>query len=463
MTEWFSSRRLLAAACEPTGTSTLVVFRVAIGLVVTVSAVRFLAYGWVDELFVRPQFHFKYWGFAWVEPLSPTAMHALFGIAAILGACFAAGFLFRVVAPVLFLLFSYLQLIDVANWLNHYYLVGLLLLLSSFMPLGRAASVDAWLFPKAAVDSFPAWCTWLLRFQVGVVYVGAGLAKLTSDWLVHAEPLDIWLHARSDLPVVGAVFDQRWVAYAFSWGGFLFDTTVTGFLSWKRTRPIAYAVLVLFHVTVGLLFPIGMFPFVMMAAALVFFPPDRFARLVPRGRRGIAAAPPAGGRLWLAVAGLHALVQVALPLRHHAYGGNVLWHEQGMRFSWRVMAREKNGSVTYLVESPAERRTWYVTPSRYLTDRQERELQGQPDLILQLAHHVRRDFLSRGHSDVRVRAEVIVSLNGRPGAPMIDPTVDLGAFSDGVGKASFILPEPDGPPIHLRPWNGVRLASASGS
>ena len=51
------------------------------------------------------------------------------------------------------------------------------------------------------------------------------------------------------------------------------------------------------------------------------------------------------------------LVQLLLPLRAHLYGGNVLWHEQGMRFSWRVMVREKNGSVTFIVREPRDGRS----------------------------------------------------------------------------------------------------------
>jgi hypothetical protein len=159
------------------------------------------------------------------------------------------------------------------------------------------------------------------------------------------------------------------------------------------------------------------------------------------------------------------LLQLLAPLRHRLYGGNVLWHEQGMRFSWKVMVREKNGSITYVVESQRAHRTWYVSPHRYLTDRQERELSTQPDLVLQLAHHVRDDFHAQGHDDVIVRVEALVSLNGRTAAPMIDPAVDLARTTDGLSKASWILPEPQGPPIHLRPasWSVARLASRSGS
>jgi hypothetical protein len=140
-----------------------------------------------------------------------------------------------------------------------------------------------------------------------------------------------------------------------------------------------------------------------------------------------------------------------VPLRFLAYGGNVRWHEQGMRFSWRVMIREKNGSVTYVVRSKTTGRVWHVSPARYLTDIQEREMSGQPDLILELAHHVRDDFERRGLGPVEVRVDALVSLNGRRLAPLIDPTVDLSTVKDGIGRASWILPAPEGPPPRLRP------------
>jgi hypothetical protein len=91
-----------------------------------------------------------------------------------------------------------------------------------------------------------------------------------------------------------------------------------------------------------------------------------------------------------------------------------------------------------------------VSPARYLTDVQEREMSGQPDLILALAHHVRDDFERRGLGPVEVRVEALVSLNGRRLAPLIDPRVDLASVKDGLGRARFVLPAPSEPPPHTR-------------
>ncbi|QDE70012.1 MULTISPECIES: HTTM domain-containing protein [Myxococcus] len=471
-----ASGRLWQVLLAPRDIAALVAFRVALGLLIFVSAVRFLAYGWVDVLFTGPRFHFTYWGFGWVPALPAPWMHAVFGVLAVLGLCMAVGLFYRVTVGLLFVAFTYVQLVDVSNYLNHYYLVSLLLGLMLLVPAHRAFSVDAWRKPALRSDWLPSWCTLLLRFQVGVVYVFAGLAKLTGDWLLHAQPLSIWLSARTSLPLVGPMLDEPWVAYVAAWSGFLFDTTIVAFLLTRKLRPFAYVVVLGFHAATSALFPIGMFPVIMVTGALVFFeaswPRRLFRGLRARLARSSVAksaapampatlalsAPGWMGQVALGLALTYAVVQIAVPLRTHLYGGNVLWHEQGMRFSWRVMAREKNGSVTFIVRDPASDREWHVAPSQYLTRLQEREMSVQPDLILQLARHIARDFEAQGKGPVQVHAEAHVSLNGRPAELLVDPDVDLAREVDNLAPKRWIRPAPESPPIRLR--SPLRSATA---
>jgi hypothetical protein len=77
-------------------------------------------------------------------------------------------------------------------------------------------------------------------------------------------------------------------------------------------------------------------------------------------------------------------------------------------------------------------------------------MSGQPDLVLQLAHHIGKDFEARGLGPVEVRVQAMVSLNGRKAAPLIDPTIDLVGVQDGIGRAAWILPAPSTPPPRLR-------------
>jgi hypothetical protein len=45
-----------------------------------------------------------------------------------------------------------------------------------------------------------------------------------------------------------------------------------------------------------------------------------------------------------------------------------------------------------------------------------------------------------------VRADAFVSLNGRPAARLVDPTVDLAAQPRDLWHDDWILPAPTGPP-----------------
>lgn len=444
---------------RPIDAAWLAAFRIGFGLTLAVSMGRFLAYGWVDDFFVRPQFFFKYWGFEWVQPLSERGMHALFWGLLVAALCVAVGLAFRAASLLFALGLIYVQLIDVSTYLNHYYLAALLALLLATSPAHRVWSVDGWLTRRRMTSVSAVWL-YLFRFQVGVVYVFAGLAKLQPDWLLHAQPLRIWLGASTGLPLLGPVLAWPVVPLLFSWCGFLFDTTVVGFLLWPRARPHAYALLLLFHATTRQLFPIGMFPLIMSLAALVFFSPSWPRRLWSRWRALPAAvsvamepvqAPARFQYGLLALAALYAVVQLALPLRYLAYGGNVLWHEQGMRFSWRVMVRAKGGGTTFVVYSPTRQHTYDVSPREYLTRLQEAEMSSQPDLILQLAHHIHDDYARRGYGDVQVRAESRVGLNGRRSAPFVDAAVDLARIDDGLATAHFVLPAPAEAPAHTRP------------
>lgn len=440
--------RILRALQAPKDTAGLVVFRVALGVLGAVSAIRFLAFGWVEELFAQPRFFFKYFGFGWVQVGPLWAMQATFVALAVLGVCIALGAFTRLALACFVVLFAYVNLCDVTNYLNHYVQVFWLAVLALAMPLGRAHSIDVKLNPTRRLEAFPAWCIYLLRFQVGVVYFYAGIAKLNADWLVHGQPLSIWLHARSGFPVLGPLFARHDVALAMSWAGFLFDTTIPLWLSLRRTRVPAYVVLIGFHGLTQLLFPIGMFPAIMVLSALVFFPPEQLGAwlrrlpLVGGAPVALRASPRRLHPAWVGVGAAYCLLHLLVPLRHRLYDGSVSWHEQGMRFAWKVMVREKNATVTYLVHDDDTGRSFEAYPHTYLTPRQLREFATQPDMILALAHHVAADFRARGMRAPRVHADTWVSLNGRPKARLIDPSVDLTTVHDGFGRARWIAPEP---------------------
>ena len=87
----------------------------------------------------------------------------------------------------------------------------------------------------------PAIVVWVLRFQIAVVYVMAGVAKLNGG-LVGPRPADGDVarvadrHGRS----WGWLFDEPWLGRLASWLGAAFDLTIVGWLLWRRTRLAAW-------------------------------------------------------------------------------------------------------------------------------------------------------------------------------------------------------------------------------
>lgn len=452
--------RLRRRLAEPRDIASLAVLRILFGSMMAFGLCRFVANGWVEKVLVEPSYFFKFRGFEWTWVGPPELLHAHFAVTALAAAAVAVGVYFRVAIVVFWLGFTYLQLLDVTLYLNHYYLVVLVGAMLCIFPAHGAFSVDAYRRPGVARSTAPAWMIDLLRLQVAVVYFYAALAKAQPDWLLYGQPLTLWMRARSETPVIGPLLDEPGFGLLMSWAGFLYDLTIWMFLLWRRSRPFAYLLVLVFHFFTWVFFEIGMFPVIMVVLTTVFFDrswPRRglawLRRLGPIAGRVGAAEDPAPPRAttrplgWPTFAALtvYAALQVTLPLRHHALPGDVLWGELGMRFSWKVMVREKNGDVRYRVRLP-DGREREVSAFDYLTWRQYSDMSGQPDLILRLGKHIGWDFDRRGYGPVEVRADVWVSLNGRPPIRLVDPDIDLTRLDESA-IASWILPAPETPPI----------------
>ena len=480
---WSNLARGLAGA--PVDGASVAGFRVIFGLIGVLVVARFFAHGWIGPLYVEPDHHFTYLGFGWLRPWPGWGMHAHFMALGVLSLGIAAGYRPRLCAALFCIGFTYVELLDRTTYLNHYYLMSLVSLLLALLPVhrGRVPLRDILKvgFPPAPGEPVeprgrpstgsgraenrsngdfeevlaPLWTIWVLRAQIGIVYVFAGIAKLNPDWLLHALPMRIWLYQHGDLPLIGTLLQETWVAYAMSWSGALFDLMIVPALLWRRTKPFAYATLVAFHLATWVLFPqLGVFPWLMIGLSLVFFDPDwprrvlRFFRLPSRTSAGEAYA--GVGNQWrirtiLVALALFAAIQLALPLRHFAYPGNVRWNEEGYRFAWRVMLTEKVGFVQYRVHDPETGQSWLVEPDDYLTPLQVERMSFQPDMIRQTAGVIAEDFADRGYRDVVVNADAFVAFNGRPNTRLIDPAVDLSSVRAGLAPKHWVLPyEPDG-------------------
>lgn len=443
-------RRLTTYCKTPTSIAPLVVFRVVFGFMMVASIVRFMLNGWVYELYIKPSYYFTYYGFEWVRPLGAVGMYVLFAVMLIAAAGIMAGLYYRWSATIFFLSFTYVELIDKTNYLNHYYFVSLIAFLLILVPANRSFSVDTWRKPDLASTHVPGWTIVIFKFQLAIVYFYAGIAKLNTEWLFEAMPLRIWLPANSHMPVVGSLFSELWVAYAFSWAGALYDLFIVFFLINARTRLWAYLAVIGFHLITWWLFPIGMFPFIMIASTLIFFS-DRFhercihylrrvtSLLVGNTIRPVESRVYTTSHLIPFMLMVFIMIQVVMPWRYLLYPGNLFWTEQGYRFSWRVMLMEKAGYVVFHVTDPKTGRSGDVMAGDYLTPTQAKMMSTQPDMILQFAHFLKEEYRKKGINDPEVRAEAYVTLNGRGSRQFIDPSIDLTRQRDNFNNKEWIL------------------------
>ena len=248
-----------------TSTATLAFYRLAFGLMMLFSLVRFAALGWIEKLYILPINRFTYYGFEWIPRLG-NYTYLLFLIAAIAAFCVAIGYKYRVAILTFFLCFTYIELLDKTTYLNHYYFISIVSFVFIFLPANAYFSVDAKQNSKLIFQDIPKWNVDILKVLIAIVYIYAGLAKINSDWLLEAMPLKIWLPTNNDLPIIKIILNQNWVHYAFSWAGMVYDLAIPFLLLYKPTRKFAFILVVLFHVLTRLLFPIGVFPFVMIVS-----------------------------------------------------------------------------------------------------------------------------------------------------------------------------------------------------
>jgi len=217
---------------------------------------------------------------------------------------------------------------------------------------------------------------------------------------------------------------------------------------------------IIFHGLTAVMFPIGVFPYVMIVSTLIFFSPDFHKNIVDWIQKRISLksknthqvpinAEAKNKRSTGILLSIYISIQLLLPLRYLAYPGDLFWTEQGYRFSWRVMLIEKAGYAQFFVHHPENGMKKLIDNKEYLTPQQEKMMSTQPDMILQFAHHLRDEYSdtviieSNGAEinikEAKVTAEVYVSLFNKGSRLFIDPEVNLSKINRGFHNKDWIL------------------------
>jgi vitamin K-dependent gamma-carboxylase len=436
---------------EPVDIASLVFFRIAFGLLLIIEVWRYFQYGWIKSFYIDPAFHFTYYGFGWVQPWPGRGMYYLFAILGASALCILLGFKYRLAAAIFFLGFTYVFLLDQARYLNHFYLISVISFLMIFVPAHRAFSLDALSSKSPPSKTVPRWALSILRAQLALMYVFAGIAKIGGDWL-RGSPMRDLLARHASMPLVGPYLTDERVVMLFSYGGLLFDLFIVPLLLWPKTRYLALVFAAAFHGMNHFLFDIGIFPWFAMAGTLLFLPPDWPRRFFSRRskdetpaaasatKRGRKLPVPTYSRAVLILLVAHFALQVIVPFRHLLYPGDVNWTDEGQRFSWRMMLRAKQGNGRFVASDRVTGQQRMINPRQYLSREQMATMWIQPDMILQFAHFAADQLRREGWQVIDIRASVAASLNGRRAQLLTDPQVNLDAEKRTLLHAKWIMP-----------------------
>ena len=437
--------RIRSAGNEQIDNTFLVYFRIAFGFILAWGMMKYFHHDLIWTCFQEPRLLFTYRGFDFIKPLPGYGLNALFLVIAISATCIALGFRYRLAATVFFLSFTYMFLLDQSWYLNHFYLICLLGFLLPFMPAEQAFSIDALRSKEIRSDTTPRWVLWLLRLQIGIPFFYGGLAKLNPDWLT-GEPMRTWLADRTHIWLIGQFFQQEWCVYAFSYGGLLYDLFIIPLLLWKRTRIPALIFSVMFHGLNHFMFTIGIFPWLMLAATFLLFPPFEFSRLrfwktttrtesesLPHPDSRTLFQLPSFGK-WLLYGFL--TLQLLLPFRHFLYPSDVAFSREGHCFSWRMKLNIRKYDLNLFVHH-ADGHIDPVDMYKWVTLAQSKGFRNL-DQIQQLARAIRKHHEAIDKKPVQVKGTAIVIVNHSDPFELIRDDVDLSRTPRTILPADWI-------------------------
>ncbi|KAM7355077.1 gamma-glutamyl carboxylase isoform 2-T2 [Cochliomyia hominivorax] len=179
------------------------------------------------------------------------------------------GYRFRLSCLAFIIPYWYIFVLDKPAWNNHSYLFGLVGTMLLFTQANRYCSLDKYLTPNLP-STVPYWNYFLIKFQFFLLYMYAGLKKLTAEWLSG--------YAMSSLSRHWILSPFRWVLseemadlLIVHWFTAVFDFLIAFLMTCSKTRVLATPFMISFHLMNSRLFVIGMFPWVCLAQVPMFY------------------------------------------------------------------------------------------------------------------------------------------------------------------------------------------------
>ncbi|MEZ4949100.1 MAG: HTTM domain-containing protein [Saprospiraceae bacterium] len=232
----------------------------------------------------------------------------------------------------------------------------------------------------------------------------------------------------------------------FTYSGLIFDLVIGFMLLYKPTRWIALGCVVFFNITNSWIFDdIGVFPFTMLAATVLFFDTKGlFEKTGKRGRKEKSSKPESFTTpSWLKTGlTIYVCFQLLFPFRHWLLPNDVDWTSVAQRFSWRMKIQFRDiKKMEWKVKNSDTGEEFPVDLAVFTHDMQRRYMGDDARYAYRFAQYLVEFSKENGIANPEVYADIEVSFNGRPVQKFIRPDVDLSKVNySPFKKIEWIMP-----------------------
>lgn len=451
---------------QPVDALPLGVFRFLFGLLLCVEFL-FVSRETFPSDYIKPAFHFTFpiFDLLGLKPLSEPYLWLIFRVLQTTTVALMLGLFTRVAFIVFTSTFAYFFFMENAVYTNHYYLIFLLSLLMCIGHSGSVFSLDSLINKNRRRAQVDYWELFLLRFQIYIVFLFGALAKMNADWLVYGAPL--YLNLVKHLSFLGFSLEQRWMAVVLSWAGMLSDLGLGLLLAINRWHRLTFILLCLFNGINVFFFGLGIktFPYLMVSSYILFLPPasvkkmdcqyseselfqkrvNEQLKMTARKARNKRTTTKGSSWIWAFVV-IYISLQILIPLRHLLYKRNLQWTHEGVNFTWRMMADHHETNWGMTIEDPRTKNVYAVPPETLLNSKQLTMMGHSPYMLFQYIQLLKQLMKQQtGITNPIIKADIEVSVNGKPFQHMFDPTCNLSEvnyspFSSPFKDLKWILP-----------------------
>jgi len=426
--------------------SVVSIFRIIFGLFMVYQMYHYYNIEYTYQFMSGPELLFPYEVLEFIKPMSLSVLKGIHLGMTVSAVLIALGLFYRYAMTFFFLGFSYFSLVDKTLYNNHLYLIMLLALVMIFIKADAKYSLINLIKKKRKTVAIPIWNQRILMFVIGLPYFFGGIAKFSPNWLSTSLVSDVI--KKSDAGFLQQLFSHEILTALIKYGGLIYDLGIVFLLLYKRTRIFGFVVLLVFNLTNhSVLFnDIGLFPFLMICAAIVYFDSNKIGRffdqlltkigLIKANSTPLNIDNPivltSSNKRTAIFLTVFVLFNVLFPLRHFVLTGNPEWTGVAQKFAWRMKLQSKTIVVFDMnLKDAATGQIMNVKPKTFLTKNQEIHIADDPYQFITLAKYISQQAKEKTDlSDPSVIADIKVIFNGKAIQPIFNDNLDLSKLSN---------------------------------